>query len=520
MDRTKFDLWVQAIGLDPQLSAAFYTSMANYQNADVVLNAAARRKMPASQMLSLLKGQGVYTEGIEAMMLTGRQASQPVSPVFARPPRGASMRPVRKPGAVVIEEETPLQPLPTKKPSFLDRFRPKKAPSDGSEAPKKGVSRTLGIVLMVVLVLILVAVGYFSFGRQGNSSYDFSYDMNGQPVVSEPAPTYDPALGFATQTPGESAPTQKAAQPDRWQQFVALNRNDNTNGPFLDKPTDWKDIFKQFPTRWFLWIVFLYPIWTLLKQDRLAAEERTDVKAAKLGLIVLFIGVLCAGLLSAGVTYLAVNIVGTSMEIPRYFFISMGIVVNLFVQWTAAMNGRKDYSTFSIGGLFFTGALLIWWFTPNLSMIVLGSLFMAGGIWLQNVEMLRTHQGWAAHMTTLAMLLLFAGITAFVYFLGGLIPVITSAMPWIQQFAYAVLYSGRLFIGAIVGLMVAFAGGDYVSTTFMLPAIAGGVSLAGSKADDDMSHKFDVNARYDAMAYAIMILYPIAAILWYAIVLL
>ena len=201
MDRNKFDAWVQVIGLDPRLATAFYTSMTNYPNADVVLNAAAKRQMSASQMLSLLKTQGVYTEGIEAMMLTGRQASQPVSPVFARPPRGASMRPVRKPGAVVIEEETPLQPLPTKKPSFMDRFRKEKAPSDGSEAPKKGVSRTTGIVIMVVLAVVLLAVGYFMFGSRGGSSYDFSYDMNGQPIASEPAPTYDPALGFATQTP-------------------------------------------------------------------------------------------------------------------------------------------------------------------------------------------------------------------------------------------------------------------------------------------------------------------------------
>lgn len=413
--------------------------------------------------------------------------------------------------------KTSIPPTTANKPRFLDRFRSAKAPSDDSEAPKKGMSRTVKIVIVVVLAVALLAGGYFMFGRGGSSSYDFSAPSYAE---SGPAPTSDPALGSAPQTPGEAVPTQKS-EPNRWQQFVALNRNSDANGPFLDKPAVWQDILKHFPTRWFLWIAFLYPIWTLLKQDRLAAEERTDVKAAKRGLTALFVGVLLAGLLSASTSYLAVLILGTSIEIPKYFFISMGVVVNLFVQWTAAMNGRKDYSTFSIGGLFFTGALLIWWFTPNLPLIVLGSLFMAGGIWLQNVEMRRTHQGWAAHLTTLAMLLMFAGITALIYFALGFIPPITGAMPWIQQFAFAVIYSGRLFIGAIIGLLTAFAGGDYISTTFMLPSIAGGVSLAGgNKADDDVSHKFDVNSRFDAMAFAIMILYPIAVVAWYAVALL
>lgn len=494
MDRSKFDGWVQAAGLDSKMSAAFYTSMSDYANADKVLTMATKRGWSAKQMLSLLKNQGVFTAGIEAVMdqssipeltpLPARRIVRPVSPVFDRQKRNI------------------LHKLGLMKPS-----------SDDPETPKKGLSRTWVIVIIVVIAVILLAVGYFVFGR-GNSFGSSSFDFESQPSFAEPAPTYEPALEFAPQTPEESL-TRQPEEVDRWQQFVDLNRiSSEASGPFLDKPSDWKDIFNKFPTRWFLWIAFLYPIWTLLKQDRLASEELTDVKAAKRGLLALIVGVLLAGLLSTAATYLAINIIGVSIEIPRYLFISMGIVVNLFVQWTAAMNGRKDYSTFSIGGLFFTGVLLIWWFTPNLPMIVLGSLFMAGGILLQNVEMRRTHQGWQAHLTALVMLLMFALITGLIYFLAGLIPPITLAMPWIQQFLYAAVYSGRLFIGAIIGLMVAFAGGDYVSTSIMPPSMAGGVSLAGNRLDDDMSHKYDVNSRYDAMAYAIMILYPITTAIW------
>lgn len=215
MDRTKFDTWVQAIGLNPRLEAAFFTSMNNppYENADMVLTMAAKRRWPAKQMLSLLKSQGVFTGGIEALMeqsktpeltpLPARTVTRPISPVFARPARGASMRPGRS-SVVEIEEETPLQPLPSKKPSFMDRFRSGKPSSEGSEAPKKGLSRTWGIVIMVVLAVIFLAVGYFMFGRGGSSSYDFS----AQPGFAEPAPTYDPALGFATQTPEQLAPQE------------------------------------------------------------------------------------------------------------------------------------------------------------------------------------------------------------------------------------------------------------------------------------------------------------------------
>lgn len=403
-----------------------------------------------------------------------------------------------------VESDVVLPVFDRQKPNILQKLGLMKPSSDDPETPKKGLSRTWGIVLVVIAV-ILLAVGYFIFAQPSFAEPAPTYEL---------APTYEPALEFAPQTQEESL-TRKPEEIDRWQQFVDLNRvSSEASGPFLDKPSDWKDIFNKFPTRWFLWIAFLYPIWTLLKQDRLASEELTDVKAAKRGLLALIVGVLLAGLLSTAATYLAINVIGVSIEIPRYLFISMGIVVNLFVQWTAAMNGRKDYSTFSIGGLFFTGVLLIWWFTPNLSIIVLGSLFMAGGILLQNVEMRRTHQGWQAHLTALVMLLMFALITGLIYFLAGLIPPITSAMPWIQQFLYAAVYSGRLFIGAIIGLMVAFAGGDYVSTSIMPPSMAGGVSLAGNRLDDDMSHKYDVNSRYDAMAYAIMILYPITTAIW------
>lgn len=503
MDRSKFDGWVQDAGLDSKVSAAFYTSMGDYANADKVLTMATKRGWSAKQMLSLLKNQGVFTAGIEAVMdqsstpeltpLPARRIVRPVSPVFDPPSREAS-----------ADE-------PAQKPSILQKLGLMKPSSDDHGTPKKGLSRTWGIVVIVVVAFVLMAVGYFMFaGNSGSGSYDFS----AQPSFAEPAPTYEPALEFAPQTPEESL-TRQPEEVDRWQQFVDLNRiSSEASGPFLDKPSDWKDIFNKFPTRWFLWIAFLYPIWTLLKQDRLASEELTDVKAAKRGLLALIVGVLLAGLLSTAATYLAINIIGVSIEIPRYLFISMGIVVNLFVQWTAAMNGRKDYSTFSIGGLFFTGVLLIWWFTPNLPMIVLGSLFMAGGILLQNVEMRRTHQGWQAHLTALVMLLMFAGIMGIVYFALGFIPPITVAMPWIQQFLFAILYSGRLFIGASIGLMAAFAGGDYVSTSIMPPSMAGEVSLAGNRLDDDMSHKYDVNSRYDAMAYAIMILYPITTAIW------
>jgi hypothetical protein len=379
-----------------------------------------------------------------------------------------------------------------------------------------GTGKKMLLVVVVALLLLALAVGAF-FMFSGNGSTYPSFDTMYPTGESLADPTGTPGVTPSQQPTTAPATQQPPAEQSRWDQFLALNKSNGANrGPFLDKPAHLLDIFKHFPTRWFLWLIFLLPIWSLLKADRFAAREKTDVRSAQWGLVALFGGVVLAGPIAALVEYVVVAFSGTITS-ATWPYVFCGIAMNLIVQWVASTSGRTDYSAFSIAGLFFSGAVIVWWFTPSIPLIILGSVMMAGGIVLQHYEMYRTHQGWKAEFTTLIILIVFALMTMLVYWLVGLVPVISPNMAWIVQFGIALLFESRLFLGAIVGLLVAYSVGDQISTAIMPPAIAEGTALTSDHATrrDDLQGSFDVNARFDAMAYAIMLLYPLAALLWY-----
>ena len=416
------------------------------------------------------------------------------------------------------------EPKPAKEGFFKSwpkKGDPAKVHTEPAEKPAGAKKKGLIIAIIVIVVVLLVGGGIAYFSISGGGGGDYT-------------PRNTPASDQPTQSPTQPGvvPTQQpSAEQSRWQEFLSLNaKSSEERGAFLDKPVmndpnSPNYLFKHFPTRWLLWIIPIVMLWTLLKQDRLAAEEVTDVKAAKRGLIALFVGVL-GGKLIATVITAGLAAVGNAYVVESWPFVLMGIVINLWSNWQASTAGRIDYTALAVAGLFITGVVIIWWFTPSTYLVILGSILMAAGIFLEAKEMSRTHQGLRGLLTALIMILILGGITWLIYFLLGLVPPASASMPLIQQFFFTALFTGRVFVGALIGLGIAYVGGDFISTAIMPPETANGTAFVGkqepsnhegrsSGPQDDFTNRWKVNSRYDAMSFALMVLYPLVTAIWF-----
>lgn len=241
MNRDYFDGpngWVKAVNLDPRLAQAFFVAMNNYENADTVLKAAAKRKMTPQKMMDLLKSQKVDTVQIEALMavdggasakqttpgsgmagrlaqlrmqhpLPGQTPSQPqdtklVSPVFAPVPQ------TEDPSVGI-----PVNVVAGKKPGMFAKMggglkrmlvkdKAVSAPEETKPAkePMSKSKKTMLIVgVTVVVLLVLGLVGYNMFAGGGSSHYDFSNPGPGQPQAGSPL-VGTTSLETATLAPG------------------------------------------------------------------------------------------------------------------------------------------------------------------------------------------------------------------------------------------------------------------------------------------------------------------------------
>lgn len=109
-----------------------------------------------------------------------------------------------------MKEAGTLVPLPPVEPNVVSPVEPS---SDDPKTPKKGLSRTWIVIIIAVLAVILLAVGYFIFAQPSFAEPAPTYEL---------APTYEPALDFATQTPGESldlapaSPSVRSPDQDFW----------------------------------------------------------------------------------------------------------------------------------------------------------------------------------------------------------------------------------------------------------------------------------------------------------------
>lgn len=158
-----------------------------------------------------------------------------------------------------------------------------------------------------IVLIVLAIVGYFMFGRGGSSSSDFT----AQPSFVEPAPTYDPALGFAPQTPQQtqSAPLEMppVAPPENPLNF----KGSIDSRGFLGKVQS------------LIFVVGLGILATLIG-DIVYRQQWWDGVTA---------------ILVAAVSIIVVFPIGTVWWIGLFLFL-----LELYLVWFAAFQGGQDYS--------------------------------------------------------------------------------------------------------------------------------------------------------------------------------
>lgn len=379
---------------------------------------------------------------------------------------------------------------------------------------------TIGLVFLVLPLLAIIGYGFYS----ANFNYDYS----------------------STERLTEPITIQETTEP--W--FVTIFNSEEGNEPFLRVPTSITDFLTNFPWRWVLWFLFLWPLWGLLRQDRFAAQERTDVRTASFGVVALLIGVVCSGILATLISSafpvwgpaIGLSVEGITLEmmpvviqiikvIVQILIVIVGIGMNFAFQWAASMSGRRDYTALAIAFCFFTGVVLIGCFVPSTIPVIVGAGLMGGGVLLQAKEMNRTHQNVAAFITTLVMLGTF-GISMIVWYgLAGLAtnaPVPSGDSVQAMAVLYYLAYKSRLFVGAIVGLGLANAAGNWFANEYMPPENADNTVFKGNPVpdhrnghsggqQDDFESKWTVDAKFDAMAFGIMMLYVLAPVVYYVL---
>ncbi len=388
-------------------------------------------------------------------------------------------------------------------------FGSKKKPPMGVGPRKPGVKgkssnkKMIFIGAVVIFVLLAAVVGYFALSSGGPEAQ--GYNPAGLNTSADPQATEAPRF-------------DENGKEIEW--FVVQEEELDTTEPFLTKPATFTDFIKKVPWRWLLWIIFFVPMFSLLAKDRFSSGERTDIGTVIMGLSILFITLILTEPLGIMVTWISHQI-GSPIDAPAVWINLVGILVNLGVQWSATTSGKRDYSAFAIAGLFATGALLIWWNPTVLITIIIGAIFMLGGILLQAHEMNRSKQGGRAVFVALIMLVVFA-VTMAVWqlFCGGIanFPQPESELgSKVLGFLIWALVSSKTWMSGIVAILVVMGMGDMIASAIMPPRRPSSMQADGYVNQSDRDKRLDIDSRFDAMVFAIMLMYPIAVIVWEAI---
>lgn len=395
--------------------------------------------------------------------------------------------------------------------------------------PKMSKGKMIGISAGVLVLVVGAIVVISLLGKHSNASADPNITFDVASTDSQSAlstPTTDSSLNRGSSI--SPAPTATVA-PKPW--FVSVMETKSNSEPFLTKPKNFSDFVANFNWRWVFWQIGLVLLFFLLRMDRTAAGEISDIMVSSLGMSAFIVLVYFSQPIAAIIGGVAAFF-GLVVAIPTWPFIMFGIGCNILLQLGATISGRRDYSALAIAGLFMTGAGIVWWFPNLLAMVILGVILMLAGIVVEGLEMSRTHQGGTAIFVALIMVAVFIlttwGISALAGLIANVAPTTVKLLVWL----YYTIFTYRLFLGALVGLGIAFAAGLIGSQVLMPPENArttlfdprrkkkkNGNSTSldtepylpqDGKPRDDVENRWTVNAQYDSMAFGVMLLYPLA----------
>ncbi len=394
------------------------------------------------------------------------------------------------------------------------------AATPAAAGPAKNKKTMIFIIAGSVIAVVLLVAAYMMFG--GSSSGQAYANPNAESVFGDgTSPNNNGTVQIPTSTvqnPDGTVQTPATGTDKEW--FIPKNLGASTEEPFLNKPETFIGFFTNFPWRWFLWAFLLIPLLSLLAQDRMAASEKTDLKTVNIGLTVLVVSIFLAQPISMMIQWGATQ-VGIVAVVEPWVVTLLGIGINISLQYAATTSGKLDYSALAVAGLFVTGALLVWWGPKVVFQVVVGIGMMIGGMALEAIEMSRTHQGYRAIWISFIMIGFFALGFAFyntiAYFLSLVpAPATMTAMTKTGGLFLYTLIKSKYFIGCLIGLVSSWTIGDWVSAKIMPP-----VSNAGTVTgvQDPTTVKLDVTSRFDAMSFALMLMYPISYVVFYLAIL-
>lgn len=507
MDRKYFDGpegWATAINLDSMLRGVFVSAIGSHPNADMILRAAAKRKMSPEKMAALLKSQGVETSTIEALMgsTPAPVHALPASRGPTREERHAKMRAAQPQTAAPTVDSKPeptyqpalvsttskptkvkgpsfLQkakgwfmkdgeatPKPAKKPSFLSKlafWKGKGKNGSDSKTPGKPIAKKW-LWIGGVILLLLIGLGVFGYQKYSGGGYGSEYDFGGSPSSFEtPAPEVVPDENLTSMTPDEK---------EAW---ATSRLNSSVTETFLTKPTSFTDFFQNFKLylNWLLYISAILLVSFSIFSERTQAAEYSDIRHYLVGIgaaivLITFSSVIGQWAFTAGWT--------TSPLIFQYVSLIVGFLINAFMQYSAFDSGNKDYSVIA-AGLYIFGLLLKWWFPAEVVLSTVGFGLMLAGLVVQFFEIKRHNDRDKNALTKsiiAAVLMMIVFATVYVWIFGLLEAQITTLIIPADVAAQAaaalklsLLVKGQIATSALVGLIIAYLFGLVYGKIFL-----------------------------------------------------
>jgi len=365
----------------------------------------------------------------------------------------------------------------------------RKGGSNNSSGGKTGSA--FGMIGLVLLIVLLIGASLYTATTLGETG-----------VVPE-----------STEQAG--VPTfPENTDPETVLKEFELNTVFDSAEPLLRKPTIDSildgSILNNMPWNWLIWFLVLAAPILMLVQDRFAEHEETDLKMVIPGLLILLFLVFASYPISRLLNFKSVDSV--SMEVFRLFFekflVLVGVLVNIAFQWSATMSGKKDYSALAFAGLFFSGAIVYWWYPDVTLAVVFGWLLMFAGIALQYVEIGVSGQGTKAVMVSLIM------IAAFFFGFSVGLKIISDWSVDLYEISPILafgLYKWRVIISAL-----------FVSTPIAIGIgfLAGMILLRiersdGGATEDSVASiaRLGEVVLYDAISFGVMLMYPLVGLL-------
>ncbi len=293
------------------------------------------------------------------------------------------------------------------------------------------------------------------------------------------------------------------------------------SGPLFRAPKNLRDLIEDPSWTWIVWPLPWLLLYVLLRQDRFASKERTDVTLVNYGIGLLAIGFILPTPIAFIVDFAAKAL---GYAIPMSLPTLAGVVtlicvfVHITFQTGASVSGQRDWSPLAIAGLFLTGAVMIWFYPEAAFLSMIGWALIVAGIALMVVEVGRSGQRGNVLSVAVVMPVLFLAALGLFWYLIGLIALVVPPFGWSAiavnslRVVLRVIFALRPLAAVLIALAVANSGGEMLAAVLVREIYRRVVTnQSGDTPIQTMNE--EGTARFDARAIGIMMLYLMVPII-------